>query len=142
MILQYGWELSMHQLKDLNFKIFVFFLKFKKYRAPCFFHSQVIDKYWYRKRFYHRKVKISHSMIKFPIEYKQIIISSSRTEIFRSARAKKRVANLVDFFSKKAKERGHYYMCYTYVTVFIRNAANLAHILPKASRTTFTYVFL
>jgi hypothetical protein len=36
------------------------------------------------------------------------------------------------------KERGHYYMCYTYVTVFVRNAANLAHILPKASRTTFT----
>jgi hypothetical protein len=31
-------------------------------------------------------------------------------------------------------------MCYTYVTVFVRNAANLAHILPKASRTTFTYL--
>jgi hypothetical protein len=39
---------------------------------------------------------------------------------------------------KHRKERGHYYMCYTYVTVFVRNAANLAHILPKASRTTFT----
>jgi hypothetical protein len=25
-------------------------------------------------------------------------------------------------------------MCYTYVTVFVRNAANLAHILPKASK--------
>jgi hypothetical protein len=36
------------------------------------------------------------------------------------------------------KERGHYCMCYTYVTVFVRYAANLAHILPKASRTTFT----
>jgi hypothetical protein len=35
-------------------------------------------------------------------------------------------------------ERGHYYMCYTYVTVVVRNAANLAHKLPKASRTTFT----
>jgi hypothetical protein len=29
-------------------------------------------------------------------------------------------------------------MCYTYVTVFVRNAANLVHILPKASRTTLT----
>jgi hypothetical protein len=38
----------------------------------------------------------------------------------------------------KVKERGYYYMCYTYVTVFVRNAANLAHILPEASRTTFT----
>jgi hypothetical protein len=44
--------------------------------------------------------------------------------------------NFVTFAIRK--ERGHYYMCYTYVTVFVRNAANLAHILPKASRTTFT----
>jgi hypothetical protein len=27
------------------------------------------------------------------------------------------------------KERGHYCMCYTYVTVFVRNAANLAPVL-------------
>jgi hypothetical protein len=36
------------------------------------------------------------------------------------------------------KEGGHYCMCYMYVTVFVRNAANLSQILPKASRTTFT----
>jgi hypothetical protein len=47
-----------------------------------------------------------------------------------------KVKSLLEF--TKPKERGHYYMCYTYVTVFVRNAANLAHILPKASRTTFT----
>jgi hypothetical protein len=29
------------------------------------------------------------------------------------------------------KERGHYCMRYTYVTVFIRNAANLTHLLTK-----------
>jgi hypothetical protein len=27
------------------------------------------------------------------------------------------------------KERGHYYICYMYVTVFIRNAANLTHLI-------------
>jgi hypothetical protein len=26
------------------------------------------------------------------------------------------------------KERGHYCMCYMYVTVFVRNAANLSHM--------------
>jgi hypothetical protein len=36
------------------------------------------------------------------------------------------------------KERGHYCTSYTFVTVLVRNAANLAHILPKASRTTLT----
>jgi hypothetical protein len=36
------------------------------------------------------------------------------------------------------KETGHLWPYYIYMTVFIRNAANLAHILPKASRTTFT----
>jgi hypothetical protein len=37
-----------------------------------------------------------------------------------------------------AKETGHLWPYYIYMTVFIRNAANLAHILLKASRTTFT----
>jgi hypothetical protein len=36
------------------------------------------------------------------------------------------------------KETGHLWPYYTYMAVFIRNAANLAHILPKTSRTTFT----
>jgi hypothetical protein len=39
-----------------------------------------------------------------------------------------------------SKETGHLWLYYIYMTVFIRNAANLAHIpvLPKTSRTTFT----
>jgi hypothetical protein len=37
-----------------------------------------------------------------------------------------------------SKETGHLWTYYIYMTVFIRNAANLAHILPKTSRTTFT----
>jgi hypothetical protein len=41
-------------------------------------------------------------------------------------------------FHTKAKETGHLWPYYIYMTVFIRNAANMAHILPKASRTTFT----
>jgi hypothetical protein len=38
---------------------------------------------------------------------------------------------LVSDSSVERKERGHYYICYTYVTVFIRNAANLTHLLIK-----------
>jgi hypothetical protein len=45
-------------------------------------------------------------------------------------------------YQKKAKitskETGHLWPYYIYMTVFIRNAANLAHILPNTSRTTFT----
>jgi hypothetical protein len=41
-------------------------------------------------------------------------------------------------FVARSKETGHLWPYYIYMTVFIRNAANLAHILPKASRTTFT----
>jgi hypothetical protein len=32
------------------------------------------------------------------------------------------------------KETGHLWLYYIYMTVFIRNAAKLAHILPKASK--------
>jgi hypothetical protein len=35
---------------------------------------------------------------------------------------------------QKPKERGHYCMSYTYVTVFIRNAANLTHLLTKGPK--------
>jgi hypothetical protein len=33
-----------------------------------------------------------------------------------------------------SKERGHYCMSYTYVTVFIRNAAYLTHLLIKGPK--------
>jgi hypothetical protein len=38
----------------------------------------------------------------------------------------------------KIKETGHLWPYYIYMTVLIRNAANLAYTLLKASRTTFT----
>jgi hypothetical protein len=37
-----------------------------------------------------------------------------------------------------SEETGHLWAYYIYMAVFIRNAANLTHILPKTSRTTFT----
>jgi hypothetical protein len=44
-------------------------------------------------------------------------------------------------FWHDSKETGHLWPYYIYTTVFIRNAANLAQILPKISRTTFTSEF-
>jgi hypothetical protein len=56
----------------------------------------------------------------------------------RRARPKKfvytRVAKLGDFSPKKAKERGFFSTYYTYITVFIRNAANLTLLLLKGSK--------
>jgi hypothetical protein len=54
---------------------------------------------------------------------------ADRTPFFR------KLAKLGLNLPQTAKETGHLWPYYIYMTVFIRNAANLA---PKTSRTTFT----
>jgi hypothetical protein len=77
MILLYSCELSMHPLKDLNFKIFVFMLKFKTYKIRNAIHSPVYlssTSTGTVRDFSHRNVNISHRTVNPPTEYKQFII--------------------------------------------------------------------